>query len=399
VVSGAVKLLAQDLELPRITTVHSASPEYRQLCLRISGLGLAEKQLEEAVRGFVHDGQNTKAAALAIIHDQPKLALTALRNGNPTPAHRELAIALAGYAKGAIDDVWEETIHDLAKGLHDPYARAILALVSHGDWHDVLAETSLPLRDRVGIALSYLDDEELTEYITNATAEAIKGGDIEGVVLTGLTEKTIALFENYIQRFSDLQTAVLALSFASYRYPTNSRLITWRETYRSWMNQWRMFMARAQFDMQATKLSAPPKGRPTLPPAPRQVTLRCTYCDQATDHNSEHVPPAGTSGSFTNHQGSIFGEAKSGTICPKCGRHMPRCVICMNWLGVPDGHGKSAVAANVGKKQSMEVFTSLCRGCWHMSHGAHAEEWFARHEVCPVPGCGCRCVEVDVGVG
>jgi hypothetical protein len=34
-------------------------------------------------------------------------------------------------------------------GVTDPYARAILALVSKGDWNAVIKETTLPLKYRV----------------------------------------------------------------------------------------------------------------------------------------------------------------------------------------------------------------------------------------------------------
>lgn len=392
--------MAQKLSLPNFTTVETASPQHRQLCLHTCGLGLSFQSLEDTVERFVRDGQNTKAAALAIIHDQPKLAFEALRNGRASPTNRELSIALAGFVKGQTDDTWEQTIQDLAKESEDPYARAILSLVSYGDWHDVLAETSLPLRDRVGIALMYLGDEELTQYIHKTTAEAIKEGDIEGIVLTGLSETAITLFENYMQKFSDLQTVVLALSFTCPRYFADPRVTTWRETYRTHLNNWRMFIPRAQFDIQSTKLSTPPKGKPTIPPPPRQFTLRCNHCQLSLDRNRDNDPPPeeGSKGSHGTHQGSIFGGAKSGTVCPKCGQHMPRCVICIHWLGMPDTHTKGGAAAKKGKEEGMNKFLSVCQGCWHMSHGHHAEEWFEEHEVCPVPGCECRCAKIDAEI-
>lgn len=180
-----------------------------------------------------------------------------MRNGTASPAHRELSLAFAGYNKGITDDeTWEQTIQDLKKGLDDPYGRAILALVSHGDWHDVLAELTLPLRDRVAIALMYLGDEELTHYINETAAECIKQGDIEGIVLTGLTEQGVPLFQNYIRKFSDIQTAVLAMSYTCPRYFTDPRVDLWRQTYRSYLNDWQMFIPRVHFDVQYTKLSS-----------------------------------------------------------------------------------------------------------------------------------------------
>ncbi|KAG7008657.1 hypothetical protein G7Y79_00004g012410 [Physcia stellaris] len=289
-----------------------------------SDLGLAYQDLEADVKELLQQGQNTKAAALAVIHDQPKLAFNALRSGRTSSEYRELSLALAGFVKGTNDDTWDETVRDVAKELDDPYARAILALVSYGDWHDVLAETSLPLRYRVGVALMHLDDTELTRYIESATAECIKQGDIEGIILTGLTEKVVPLFQAYMVKFYDLQTPILALSFVSPRYFPSPLMDHWRDSYRSLLNTYRLFIKRVQFDVQATKLSvrsSTARAKPSLTPAPRQVSIRCNNCDQALDRNPEHVPVFATGpqsqvkSSFSANQNtSIFGDAKSGTF-------------------------------------------------------------------------------------
>ena len=81
----------------------------------------------------------------------------------------------------------------------------------------------------------------------------------------------------------------------------------------------------------------------------------------------------------------------------------------MLWLGVPDPGSKGVAAAaaaasgggheNDRNRDPLREFVVVCRGCWHMSHAGHAEEWFREHDVCAVPGCECRCGEVDAGVG
>ena len=431
----AIESLAKGLRLPVSVARETAFPMHRQLCLLTCGLGLSYQELEVSVRDFVQHGQNTKAAALAVIHDQPKLAFNALRNGRASSAYRELSLALAGFVKGSNDDTWDETVRDVAKELDDPYARAILALVSYGDWHDVLAETSLPLKYRLGVALMYLDDVDLTRYIESTTTDCIRRGDIEGIFLTGLTEKSVPLFQAYLLKSSDLQTPILALSFVSPRYFSHPLLDFWREAYRSLLNTYRLFIQRVQFDVQATRLSIRSSARdakPSLTLAPRQVSLRCNNCDQALDRNTDHIPASETGpqdqikSSFgSNQHSSIFGDAKSGTVCPKCGRHMPRCIICMMWLGMPASYpsagsggirtkptakSQNAKELNVNSNGSMKEdyetdtakdvmkdFIAVCRRCWHMSHQAHSAEWFEKHDTCAVPGCQCRCVDLDRG--
>lgn len=393
-IAAAVETLCNKLDLPAFSMTATSSPHHRRLCLYSCGLGLPQSQLEGIVQELMRKGQNTKAAAFALIHDQAQLAFTALRHGNGSAENRELSIALAGYNKGTHDPMWDQTVKDLKEDLEDPYARAILALVGYGDWHDVLAETSLPLRDRVGIALMYLDDEELTQYINISTAECIKEGDIEGIVLTGLTEQAVPLFETYIHKFSDLQTAALAMAFTCPRYFTDVRIDKWHATYRSHLNDWRMFIPRIQFDVQCTKLSASLDRRPEIPPPPRQVSLRCNNCDQALDRNPSNAPRPESATFFSGNRASIFGDAKDGTVCPRCGRHMPRCVVCMYWLGMPDPHSRASQAAAATERDTLNKFVSVCRSCWHMSHGGHAEEWFAANSNCPVPECECRCAEI-----
>lgn len=372
-------------------------PNHRRLCLHTCGLGLPYQQLEETVKKLVFKGENTKAAALAMIHDQAKLAYLALKNGKPSSVHRELAVALAGFNKGLekTDEAWNETIQDMKENLDDPYARSILALVSYGDWHDVLAETTLPLRDRVGIALLYLSDEELTQYINDNAAESIEEGDVEGVVLTGLTEQAVPLFEKYIEKFSDTQTALLAMSFTCPRYFADSRIDKWRETYRSYLNGLRLFIPRVQYDVQATKLSTPPNGKPQLAVPPRQFSLECNHCHRALDRGTTNPRPEAPPPGFGTHPDKIFGDAKTGTVCPKCGKHLPRCVVCMDWLGMPDPHSRGSVSAAPTRRDIMNKFISVCLTCDHMAHAGHSLDWFDKHDVCPVPDCDCQCSKLD----
>jgi len=431
-IASTVELLTKSLQLPVSDVADTTLPFHRQLCLHTCGLALTDQQLDLTIKDLVNSGQNTRAALLAMTHGRHKLASNALRDGKSTPAHRELALALAGYVKGNAGDMWDETVREIAKELDDPYARAILALVSNGDWHDVLEVTSVPLKDRIVVALMHLNDQVLAEYIATTQEECIRMGDIEGIILTGLTEDSLPLFQNYMLRFSDLQTPVLALSFTCPRYFSNPLVDLWREAYRSQLNTYRLFIQRVQFDVQATKLSVPrhDKGRkPLLAPAPRQVSLRCSTCDQALDRNPGNIPTNSSDPTAfgRSQRTSIFGDVKSGTVCPKCGRHMPRCVICMMWLGMPDAHGKGGSVsarkpvvkatkspepkASRAKRQDepskatsvlaaqglMQDFVTVCRGCWHMSHGSHAAEWFKGHNVCAVPGCDCRCALLDGG--
>ena len=394
----AIETIAGDLSLPPLP-VETGYPELRQLCLYTLNLGLTPKQLEEHVKELAGDGQQTESAFIALIHGEYKLVAQCLRTGQLNANHKALSLALAGYQRGTPNDAWEETVKMLLQDISDPYGRAIFTFVRHGNWHEVISETSLPLNYRTGIALLYLPDIDLIEYINNTTAEAIANGDIEGICLTGLTEISIPLFETYIRKFSDLQTAVLALSHVSPRYFTDPRVTVWRETYRSLMDRWGLHDQRATFDMQLTQLSTISNtnhddGRisSSLPNLAPMVALRCPECEQHNAANMASEPPA-----ESLHPQRIFNslDGHDGTACPKCGRHMARCAICDVWLGMSNAGSKESGGNESADENWIRMGTTFCQACSHSTHTGHAEQWFDRNDECPVVGCNCQCLRIN----
>ncbi|KAI9928884.1 hypothetical protein MW887_002107 [Aspergillus wentii] len=274
-----VDLVRDRLNLSETKNCETKYLEHRLLCLRLCGATQSHRELEELVKTLSADNQHTKAAALAVFQDEAKLAYLALRSNEPTQAHKLLAMAIAGAAKGEADSDWEETCAEIAKELTDPYARAILALVSKGDWNSVIQETTLPLKYRVEVALRWLPDEDLTAYLKETTAEAISQGDIEGIVLTGLGHSAMDLFQSYISKFNDVQTPVLAMSHTVPRFINNGAYKTqfesWRETYRWQINSWKLQLERARFDVGSRKFAVTWDGRKLIEP-PRQQGRSCT---------------------------------------------------------------------------------------------------------------------------
>ncbi|KAL4906606.1 hypothetical protein BDW74DRAFT_135640 [Aspergillus multicolor] len=400
-----VDLVQEKLNLPPIESLQTRYSEQRRLGLRICGAAQSHRELEELVKTLSAESQHTKAAALAVFQGEPKLAYLALRSHTPTQAHKLLAMAIAGAAKGTTDPDWEETCAEIAKELTDPYARAIIALVSKGDWRSVIQETTLPLRYRVEVALRWLPDDDLTTYLTEATKRVIQQGNIEGIVLTGLGHSAMDLFQSYINKFNDVQTPVLAMSHTVPRFvntPANKhRFETWREAYRWQINSWKLQLERARFDVGSRKFAATWDGRRLIEPPRQQVSLTCNYCTRPlTQHDASSQLSTSASGEVVHATpGNPLGlSAMSGTICPRCGRHMPRCGVCTLWLGSPDPMSKACVAAETAadhrklpEAEIMRRFIVFCINCNHGFHAHHAREWFARHKVCPVAECSCIC--------
>ncbi|KAK9602142.1 hypothetical protein V6Z90_000288 [Aspergillus fumigatus] len=400
-----IGIVREQLRLPESKGCQTARPEHRRLCLRLCGAAQSHRELEELVKMLSADNQHTKAAALAVFQDEAKLAYQALRSHTPTQAHKLLAMAIAGAAKGDTDSDWEETCAEIAKELTDPYARAILALVSKGDWKSVIHESTLPLRYRIEVALRWLPDAELSGYLKETIAEVIRQGDIEGIVLTGLGHSALDLFQSYINKFNDVQTPVLAMSHTVPRFIRTgwgrARYEEWRETYRWQMNSWKLQLERARFDVGSRKFAVTWDGRKLVEPPRQQVSLTCNYCTRPlTQHDaSSQFSPSASGEGVHQTAGNPLGTAvMSGMVCARCGRPMPRCGVCTLWMGSPDPMSRACIAADAGQEQRkpteadiMRRFIVFCINCNHGFHAHHAREWFAKHKVCPVAECSCIC--------
>jgi hypothetical protein len=150
---------------------------------------------------------------------------------------RLMSAAVAGYYAHVqsnsviLNDTWKTLCSEFATELYDPYLRAIFAYVSDGNWRDLLEDIGLPIRERLGIAIRWLEDEELTNFLENAFHKAIKSGELESIVLTGITPKAIELLQVYIDRTGDVQTASLVASFAVPRFFSDIRVSYWVERY------------------------------------------------------------------------------------------------------------------------------------------------------------------------
>jgi WD40 repeat protein len=442
----------------KIASRKGHSTEYaanRKLCLYVSSLASTYEELEITVESLVLKNKHTKAAAIALFADERKLAYGVLRRKSATQNHRMLAMAIAGAMRKShtssgsesdAEDDWSDTIAALAQEMMDPYARAILAFVRTGDWEEVVREESLPLKYRVGIALRWLSDSALTTYIAKATKQVIADGDIEGVILTGTgTNGAVELMANYIRRFGDLQTAVLALSMTAPRYIDEDSLLRrfeqWREVYRNQINSWGLKYHRVSFDIGVQKYAIDASGRKLVETPKPQIAVVCGYCSQSVAQSGlrNEGEESGSRRRTPKHPLTSEKAAAIGTICPKCGRNLPRCGVCDMWLGAPDptylrwyaqtlpgatdlsasmtgsvsttiGLGSpmpKAVADVLKETQNtsdakewedmIKKFTVFCIKCSHGFHAHHARQWFGGyagrdgHKVCPVSNCQCVC--------
>jgi WD40 repeat protein len=410
--------------------IKTSKPHERLLCLSLCGWGKSGPELEEGLQRLINKGEYTKAAAWALYENTTDRAVEILRQGGDNDLlFMGLALNLHFKGASALDKAeWDEVLRKHPKMISDPYLRAIYALISTSNCKGIADEASLPLRDRVGVAVRHLSDSELTEWLQKQTSQAIQDGDIEGIVLTGITDQFVDILSNYVSSWGDYQTATLILSHAAPLYINDRRATQWRAAYRDLLNANRLHIHRCRFDVASTKLSRRRDGTTVIKPPPRQVTLRCVRCDSALTHdlaNTANPPSRGSgsgaaaaSNSQTVSSGSpnpLFSTASdihAGICCPKCGRHLPRCTVCLQTLGMPRSErpvvgthmerGSAVGAAPGGPRPdaaaALSNFFTFCLKCDHAAHADHARAWFARHGECPAPDCRCRCNEQDMGI-
>ena len=164
--------------------------------------------------------------------------------------------------------------------LQDAYLRALLTHLTVRDWTEVLEEDSLPLRERLAIALQFLDDKDMSSYLRRVSDRCIHDGDIDGIVVTGLSNSGMDLLQTYLDLTGDVQTVALLSSLPPSR-AQDLRATRWLNAYRDLLDGWRLFHHRCQLDIDRGRiLREAVENREIQPvdPAPKQIKLRCNYC-------------------------------------------------------------------------------------------------------------------------
>ncbi|KAM3070267.1 hypothetical protein ACMFMG_010103 [Clarireedia jacksonii] len=383
------------------TGVPTAKAQHRQLCLALCGFTKPAADLRAYLASLEGKGEHTKAAARALFEGEPQLAVNILRRGNKELVFVAVALDVSTKSASNIDlSNWGKELQSHAQMSADPYLRAIFGYITTRNWVVIANEASLSMRDRVGVALRYLNDDQLTEWLDKEIEAAITHGDIEGIVLAGITDDMVDILAKYIEKFSDYQTATLIISFCWPRYISDYRCDAWREEYRAYLNRHQQFIQRVRFDQGSAKKSRQREGVPVIKPPIRQVTVRCIYCDTRSANDRSNTtagtnpaPPnssAGPSTTTSDERNPLMASGiNAGLCCPRCGAHLPRCAICLEICGAPRSDRPELSPDPTLKRMGNQL--TFCMKCKHANHMDHGVQWFARHVECPVAECKCQC--------
>lgn len=159
----------------------------------------------------------------------------------------------------------------------------------------VLQIEQIAVEDRVAFAWTYLSESDLVTFIASTETKLVDSGDIEGLVLTGLSDRGITLLQNYIDVHDDLQSAALLAGRMS-TMEKSSLPSQWLVEYRLLLNKKELYLDRANLDVQLgrrhrqkayesvppTASKAPSIKREIYRPHPfceaPHVFLRCHFC-------------------------------------------------------------------------------------------------------------------------
>lgn len=383
--------------------IHYRSQQ-RLLALQLCGW-LTDQQrdkFEAFIKRLIDQGDPERATAIALFYLHIKRALEILSEcamdrieSEGKPNLQAVAMALSGFTEDR-NALWRRTCGTLRYQLENPYLRAIFAFTSCDDdnYDDVLNEVDMSVEDRVAFALNFLPDAKLKVYLCKLTEELTKTGDLDGILLTGMSDKGIDLMENYMDRTCDVQTVAVATVFSmSNNVMKDTRVLDWIEGYRDILDRWRLWHKRAQFDIVRQMFI---QDHRVLP----QVHISCNFCpNQITNIQSKDrmlMPGGANSYRVQQNRPKMPHNIPKVSCCQKCRKALPRCAICLAHMGTWSGLGADTSGSGVKLTEFGDWFT-WCQTCRHGGHASHLTQWFQTHKECPVTGCLCKCASLDIG--
>ncbi|XP_027013645.1 GATOR complex protein MIOS [Tachysurus fulvidraco] len=383
------------------TDVVQYHSEERSLALQLCGwIGRGpDVDIEPFLRSLEQEGEWERAASVALFNLDIRRAIQILQKGaSADKADLNLnvvAMALSGYTDEKAS-LWREMCSTLRLQLKKPYLCSMFAFLTSepGAYDTVLNESRVAVRDRVAFACMFLNDNQLSRFIDKLTNEMKEAGNLEGVLLTGLTKDGVDLVESYVDRTGDVQTASFCLlRGSSVEVVKDARVQCWIENYRNLLDAWRFWHKRAEFDIHRSKLD--PSSKPLA-----QVFVSCNFCGKSISFSCSALPHQGRG--FSQYGVSGSPTKSKVTSCPGCRKPLPRCALCLMNMGTPvtscTSTGKSGEKVDLPRDKTLAQFNNWftwCHNCRHGGHAGHMLSWFRVHSECPVSACSCKCMQLD----
>jgi len=367
--------------------VHSVKSPHRKLALALVNFKIGD----EDIARWEKEGKQAQAACWLLFTNQGARAIDVLMRSK-TESHQMMSGTLAVLLQsGSSSKNHEMHIHceKLVNRLQDPHFRIMVSYVVFNDWSDVMEEQALPMRERLAIALRFLDDKALTSYLKRLAEDCRKHGNIEGLLVTGLTPRGLDILQSYVDMTGDVQTAALLSSFVCPGRSHDVRAERWIESYHDLLDGWKLFHHRCQFDIDRGKIMQDDINAGDVLPmewVKKQFLIRCNFCSKIVNSRRIHEPATT--------------QRRRSASCPWCGRALPRCSVCLMSVGIIPDCGRENGQLHSSFRDTLDDAFIFCQACRHGGHAAHIIEWFfgdgdesRPRRTCPVADCDCFCDE------
>lgn len=375
----------------------------RQLTLALCDWDLSRDDFLDLLRKWESEGQTTRAACWASLIGEFETANEYLLRSNDDLLHvvagTVSAILTHRKSQGQGSSVsfelspWRENCQRMITRLSDPYIRIMLSRLIEEPWIEILQDEAVRLTDRLGIIFRFLEDEKVSAAL-HATFENLKrGGELDGLLFTGLTSRGMDLVQAYVDRTGDVQTAAILGSYVCPARLKDSRVEHWVESYRGLLDQWKLFHFRCQFDIERGQMLQHLVRTGSVQPTEwveRQLFIRCNYC-------SKVISPKQASDASNTLPNT---ERIRTNRCSNCAKTLPRCVVCLMAIGISNDSLRDAELANeTAPQDTLDEALVFCQTCRHGGHASHIFDWFfgsdrQAHTTCPVADCNCRCADL-----
>lgn len=378
----------------------------RKLALSLCGWDFKSTgvPLAEFLKELQLCGQHERAAAVALFNNKIREAIDILSSklthdnmGARGAALNVVAMALSGYTEEK-KTMWRDMCRSLCGQMENPYLRSAFAfLTTEADNFDgILAEEGMEIEDKVAFACKYLPDNKLSHFLENLSSKLSNAGDLDGILLTGISLDGINLLEKYVNKTTDVQTASLVIVNCVPHIPSevskDARILSWIENYRNLLDMWRLWHQRSLFDIHRNLKDSTQK-------PPQQVFVSCNYCGNSILTNML------STGSRPRKFAQYSNPSNRTKImaCPGCRKPLPRCALCLVHMGTPSSLSQkqsnqdpnAEKPSNVRSVNPFNNWFTWCQTCRHGGHSNHIVDWFKEHTECPVTGCGCHCMNLD----
>ncbi|XP_071963995.1 GATOR2 complex protein MIOS-like isoform X2 [Antedon mediterranea] len=389
------------------SNIHIYTSQERTISMRLCNWDFQNPTaLEIYITRLIENGEFERAAAIHMFNLNLRKAIETLNLGSTSSRWKKgdvnlsaIAMALSGYDSSR-KNLWCEMCSLLCKQLQNPYLMAMFTFLTcdDGNYSVVLDEDAykMSIQDRIAFACIFLNDSQLSKYIKRWTEEAMNEGDLDGILLTGLTEDGIKLLASYIDKTADVQTASLVAVLAFPWQLTRDPIVqNWIDCYRNLLDTWRLWHERAKFDSYVQQESTRKKQEL------QQIFVTCHFCQSPVSPSPYiHHVQASRNARVMEAASKDSRVRMSTNTCHnnKCRKPLPRCCLCLMHMGT-DSFYKEKFDTNTTKSEKKKTVSNnwftWCQSCRHGGHSHHLKEWFSGHVECPVTSCTCRCMLMD----